>query len=124
MSQLGGNGLIRIADNVVAVIASIAALDTDGISGMSGGIAEGFAKRVSGKLTQKGVHVAIDEDEASIDLRIIVKFGYKIDQICRNVQFNVKEAVENMTGLHVETVNVRVEGVELEKGKMMEPTFS
>lgn len=115
MSQLAEMGLIRIADNVVAVIASIAAVETEGVSAMSGGLAEGIAKRVSGKQVQRGVTVDINGEEATIDLRIIIKFGYKIDQVCRTVQVNVKEAVENMTGLQVETVNIRVEGVDLEK---------
>lgn len=121
LSQMGDTGVIKIADNVVAVIASIAALETEGIAAMSGGIAEGLAKRVSGKQAQRGVSVEIDDDQARIDLRIVVKFGYKIDHVCRLAQQHVKEAVESMTGLHVEQVNIRVEGVDFEKGKNLEP---
>lgn len=110
-------GIVRIADDVVAVIASIATIDTDGITSMSGGIAEGIARRVSGKQAQKGVQVEIEKDRAAIDLRVIVKYGHKIDDVSRKVQYSVKEAVENMTGLQVQTVNVRIEGVDFEKGK-------
>lgn len=113
MNERKDSGAIRIADNVVAVIASIATLDTDGVSGMSGGFAEGIAKRVSGKQAQRGVQVTIEEDEARIDLRLVINFGEKIDQVCKNVQVNVKETVENMTGIYVKEVNVRVEGVNL-----------
>ncbi len=120
MSEWDEKGIIRIADDVVAVIASIATLDTEGITGMSGGIAEGIARRVSGRQVHKGVQVAIDDEDAKIDLRVIVQYGQKIDQICRQVQYNVKEAVENMTGLSVQEVNVRVEGVDFEKGKELE----
>ncbi len=106
-----GNGLIRIADDVVAVIAGIAATETAGISSMSGGITEGFAKRVSGKNVQKGVDVEVGQHEAAVDLRVIVNYGAKIHEVCRRLQGNVKESVETMTGLNVVEVNVKVEGV-------------
>lgn len=105
-------GVIRIANDVVAVIASIVATEIDGIASMSGGIVEGLAKKVSGKNAQKGIQVAVGEVEAVIDLRVIVYFGEKIDEVCKILQRKVKEAVESMTGLHVLEVNVKVEGVE------------
>ncbi|MDQ0340312.1 putative alkaline shock family protein YloU [Caldalkalibacillus uzonensis] len=115
MEETKDKGVVRIADDVVAVIASIATLDTEGITSMSGGIVEGFARRVSGKQVHKGVQVNINNNEAAIHLRVIVQYGQKIDDVCRNVQRNVKEAVENMTGLYVNEVNVRVEGVDFAK---------
>jgi uncharacterized alkaline shock family protein YloU len=124
MNDWKESGIIRIADDVVAVIARIAALDTEGVSSMSGGIAEGIAKRVSRKYVQKGVHVTLDQHEASIDLRVIIMFGQKIDQVCRELQVNVKEAVESMTGLLVKSVNVRVEGVDLVTAEAIEPSYS
>jgi len=123
MTEWKDNGIIRIGDDVVAVISSIATVETDGIVSMSSGIAEGITKRVSGKQIQKGINVHIEQDEVTIDVRVIVKFGIKIDQVCRKVQQNVKEAVENMTGLHVKSINVRVEGVEFNKGKALEPNY-
>ncbi|TNJ67177.1 Asp23/Gls24 family envelope stress response protein [Paenibacillus hemerocallicola] len=104
-------GMIRISDDVVATIAGLAALETPGIAAMSGGISEGLAKRLSGKNVQKGVSVEVGQLEAAIDLRVIVNFGSKIQEVCRHLQENVKEAVENMTGLNVVEVNVKVEGV-------------
>ncbi|WCK53363.1 Asp23/Gls24 family envelope stress response protein [Aneurinibacillus sp. Ricciae_BoGa-3] len=112
MAEAKENGVVRIADDVVAVIAGIAASETNGIAGMSGGITEGLARRVSGKNVQKGVQVEVGEFEAAIDLRVIVLYGTKIDETCRALQENVKEAVESMTGLRVVEVNVKVEGVE------------
>jgi uncharacterized alkaline shock family protein YloU len=112
MAEAKENGVVRIADDVVAVIAGIAASETSGIAGMSGGITEGLARRVSGKNVQKGVQVEVGEFEAAIDLRVIVLYGTKIDETCRALQENVKEAVESMTGLRVVEVNVKVEGVE------------
>lgn len=111
MSELVQTGVIRISDDVVATIAGLAALDTPGISAMSGGISEGLAKRLSGKNVQKGVSVEVGQLEAAIDLRIIVTYGSKIQDVARELQENVKEAVENMTGLMVVEVNVKVEGV-------------
>jgi uncharacterized alkaline shock family protein YloU len=106
------SGLIRIADDVVAIIAGIAAMETEGVASMSGGITEGLAKRVSGKNVTKGVSVEVGQLEAAIDLRIIVVYGAKIHEVCQELQQNVKEAVEKMTGLQVVEVNVKVEGVE------------
>lgn len=104
-------GIIRISDDVVATIAGLAALETPGIAAMSGGISEGLAKRLSGKNVQKGVSVEVGQLEAAIDLRIIVHYGIPIQEVCRQLQLNVRESVENMTGLHVVEVNVKVEGV-------------
>ncbi|PZD93813.1 Asp23/Gls24 family envelope stress response protein [Paenibacillus sambharensis] len=104
-------GIVRISDDVVSTIAGLAALETPGIAGMSGGISEGLAKRLSGKNVQKGVSVEVGQLEAAIDLRVIVQYGIPIHEVCRQLQDNVREAVENMTGLHVVEVNVKVEGV-------------
>ncbi|HJV46960.1 MAG TPA: Asp23/Gls24 family envelope stress response protein [Bacillota bacterium] len=109
------HGVVKIADDVVAVIAGIAAADTEGIASMSGGIVEGFARRVSGKNVHKGVHVEVGEVEAAIDLCVIVYYGAKIDEVCKNLQHQVQEAVETMTGLRVIEVNVKVEGVEFKE---------
>ncbi|MDF2669139.1 MAG: rane protein [Paenibacillus sp.] len=111
MSAEIGSGIIRISDDVVATIAGLAALETPGIAAMSGGISEGLAKRLSGKNVQKGVSVEVGQVEAAIDLRVILHYGSKIQDVCRNLQENVKETVENMTGLNVVEVNVKVEGV-------------
>jgi uncharacterized alkaline shock family protein YloU len=106
-----GNGTIRISDDVVATIAGLAATETPGIAAMSGGISEGLARRLSGKQVNKGVSVEVGETEAAIDLRVIVNYGAKIHEVCKELQVNVRDAVSNMTGLTVVEVNVKVEGV-------------
>jgi len=103
--------MIRISDDVVATIAGLAALETPGVAAMSGGISEGLAKRLSGRNAQKGVSVEVGQVEAAIDLRIVVQYGIPIQEVGRRLQENVREAVENMTGLNVVEVNVKVEGV-------------
>lgn len=115
MAEQRNEGAVRIADDVVAVIAGLAASKTKGISSMSGGMAEGFARRVSGKNVAKGVQVEVGNLEAAIDLKVIVDYGEKIHNVCRELQQNVKEAVETMTGLSVVEVNIKVEGVALKE---------
>ncbi len=113
-------GVIRISDDVVATIAGLAALETPGIAAMSGGISEGLAKRLSGKNVQKGVSVEVGQLEAAVDLRIIVHYGIPIQEVCRQLQLNVRESVENMTGLNVVEVNIKVEGVAFKEEEAVE----
>jgi uncharacterized alkaline shock family protein YloU len=115
------NGLIRISDDVVSTIAGLAALETSGIAAMSGGISEGLAKRLSGKNVQRGVSVEVGQVEAAIDLRVIVNYGSRIQVVCRELQENVRESVENMTGLTVVEVNVKVEGVAFREEEIEDP---
>lgn len=118
MNEEQAGGTIRIADDVVATIAALAAAETTGVAAMSGGISEGFTKRISGKNLQKGVSVEVGTAETAIDLRLVIQYGHKIDEVCRQAQENVKEAVETMTGLKVVEVNVKVEGIAFrEEGK-------
>lgn len=108
---LNEEGTVRISNDVVATIAGLAALETPGIAAMSGGLSEGWAKRLSGKNVQRGVTVEVGNVEAAIDLRVIIMYGMPIHEMCRQLQLNVREAVQNMTGLNVVEVNVKVEGV-------------
>jgi uncharacterized alkaline shock family protein YloU len=120
MSEVIEVGIIRISDDVVATIAGLAALETSGISAMSGGISEGLAKRLSGRNVQKGVSVEVGQLEAAVDLRVIVHYGSHIQDVCRVLQYNVREAIENMTGLRVIEVNVKVEGVHFKEDEQHE----
>ncbi|MCC2683178.1 MAG: alkaline-shock protein [Paenibacillaceae bacterium] len=104
-------GMVRISDDVVATIAGLTAMETKGVAAMSGGISEGLARKLSGRNVQKGVSVEVGQQEAAIDLRIIVHYGSKIQEVGRVLQENVRSAVEDMTGLKVVEVNVKIEGV-------------
>ena len=104
-------GTIRFADEVVSIIAGLAATEGEGVAGMSGGIAGGIAEILGRKNFSKGVKVEVGEKEAAIDLYIIVKYGVRIPDIALNVQEAVKTAIENMTGLSTVEVNVHVQGV-------------
>ena len=106
-----GLGSIKIADEVVSIIAGLAATEIDGIAGMSGGLAGGIAEMLGRKNFFKGVKVEVGEKEAAIDLYIIVKYGVRIPDVALAAQENIKRAIENMTGLSVVEVNVHVQGV-------------
>lgn len=114
-------GTIRIADEVVSIIAGLAATELDGIAGMSGGIAGGIAEMLGRKNFAKGVKVEVGEKEAAIDLFIIVKYGVRIPDVALAAQENVKQAIETMTGLSVVEVNIHVQGVAMpEEAKTVE----
>jgi len=104
-------GAVRIADEVVSIIAGLAATEVEGIAGMSGGIAGGIAEMLGRKNFAKGVKVEVGEREAAVDLYIIVKYGVRIPDIALAAQENVKQAIETMTGLSVVEVNIHVQGV-------------
>lgn len=106
-----GVGSIRIADEVVSIIAGLAATEVEGIAGMSGGLAGGIAEILGKKNFAKGVKVEVGEKEAAVDLYIIVEYGVRIPDVALTVQESVKRAIENMTGLSVVEVNVHVQGV-------------
>ncbi len=103
---------IKIADDVVAIIAGVAVSEVPGVSGMSGGFAGGISEVLSGKKNMaKGIKVEVGEKEAKIDVNIIVEYGTRIPDVAFEIQNRVKKAVETMTGLKVLEVNVHVQGV-------------
>ena len=104
-------GTISYANDVIAIIAGLAATEIAGISGMSGGITSGIAEMLGRKNLTKGVKVEVGTEETAIDLNVIVDYGVQIHKVAFAVQENVKKAVETMTGLHVVEVNVYVQGV-------------
>ncbi|MBR2216660.1 MAG: Asp23/Gls24 family envelope stress response protein [Selenomonadaceae bacterium] len=104
-------GAVRIADEVVSIIAGLAATEIEGIAGMSGGLVGGIAEMLGRRNFAKGVKVEVGEREAAVDLYIIVKYGVRIPDVALAAQENVKQAIETMTGLSVIEVNVHVQGV-------------
>jgi len=104
-------GSIKIADEVVAIIAGLAATEIKGVAGMSGGIVGGITEFVGKKNPSKGVKVEVGEKEAAVDLFVITEFGARIPEVAHQIQKNVKKAIESMTGLEVIEINVHVQGV-------------
>lgn len=106
-----GNG-IEISNDVIAVIAGVAVSEVQGVFAMSGGFAGGITEVLSGKKNlAKGIKVEKTENNAKIDVNIIVEYGSRIPDVAFEIQNRVKKAVESMTGYKVEEVNVHVQGV-------------
>ena len=115
------NDGIKIANDVVAVIAGVAVSEVPGVASMSGGFAGGITEVLSGKKNlSKGIKVDADEKEVKIDVNIIVEYGARIPDVAFEIQNRVKKSVENMTGLKVAEVNVHVQGVKTEKEEINE----
>ncbi|SHJ49032.1 Asp23/Gls24 family envelope stress response protein [Paramaledivibacter caminithermalis] len=108
-------GQIKISDDVVATIAGLAAGEVEGICSMSGGLAGNITDFFGKKNLSKGVKVDVGEEEAAVDLFVVVDYGVKIPDVAWKVQENVKNAIETMTGLKVIEVNVHVQGVYIPK---------
>lgn len=109
---------IQISNDVVAVIAGVAVSEVPGVAGMAGGFAGGITEVLSGKKNlAKGIKVEVDGTKAKIDVNIIVEYGSRIPDVAFEIQNRVKKAVESMTGLNVEEVNVHVQGVNTDTAK-------
>ena len=112
---------IQISNDVVAVIAGVAVSEVPGVSGMSGGFAGGISEVLSGKKNlAKGIKVDVSNTATKIDVNIIVEYGTRIPDVAYEIQNRVKKAVESMTGLKVEEVNVHVQGVNTDSAKREE----
>lgn len=112
-----GIGQIQIADEVIAVIAGTAALEIDGVAGMSGNLTGDIAEIIGRKNLSKGVKVEVSDGSVTVSVNILVKFGFKVQEVSFSVQQRIKTAVETMTGLVAKEVNVYVSGVLMEKEK-------
>ena len=104
-------GTVKIADDVVAMIAALAATEVDGVAAMNGNVANELLSRVGVKGLAKGVKVDILNKKVKVDLAITIEYGYNIPATCQSVQVKVKNAIENMTGLEVADVNIRISGI-------------
>lgn len=114
--DLQNGGTITYANEVIAIIAGVAANEVEGIAGMvvGGGLGEIIGRN---RNITRGVKVEIGSEEASVDLYIIVEYGRPIQKVAHEAQENVRKAIESMTGLHVVRVDVHVQGVSFEKEK-------
>ncbi len=106
-------GEVKIADEVVAIIAGLAAMEVDGVASMAGNATRELIGRFGMKSLNKGVKVDVLEGIVTVSLALNLKYGYNIREITGKVQEKVKAAIENMTGLEVADVNIRVAGVQM-----------
>ena len=106
-------GEVKIADEVVAIIAGLAAMEVEGVSSMSGNATRELIGKLGMKTLSKGVKVDVLEGIVTVSLTVNLKYGYSVIEISNKVQEKVKTAIENMTGLTVADVNIRVAGVDM-----------
>ncbi|SET97213.1 Uncharacterized conserved protein YloU, alkaline shock protein (Asp23) family [[Clostridium] aminophilum] len=104
-------GEVKIADDVVAVIAGLAATEVEGVHSMAGDYTKEMLSKLGMKNLGKGVKVTVDEDHVYVDISLNIKYGYSIPNVSAAVQDKVKDSIENMTGLSVLEVNVKIAGV-------------
>ncbi len=104
-------GNIQIAPEVIEIIAGLAAIQVEGVAGMSGGLAGGIAELLGRKNLSKGVKVNVGQKEAALDVSIIIEYGHPIPEVASAIQRSVKDAIESMTGIQVVEVNVHIHDV-------------
>lgn len=112
-------GKIDIAEEVLAIIAGIAANEISGIASMNGGWTGEITEMFGIKKLNKGVQISLDKEAGSIgvDLYVIMKYGIKISEVSQNIQEHVKNVLESMTDMPVQHVNVHVQGIKLSEVK-------
>ena len=108
-------GTVKIADDVVASIAGIAATEVEGVVSMAGNIGNELKSKMGVMNLAKGVKVEVIGKSVKADIALIVEYGYSIPAISQKVQEKVKSTIENMTGLTVTDVNIRIAGVNMIK---------
>lgn len=111
----GKIGEVQIVDDVVAIIAGLAATEVEGVASMYGNITNELVAKLGMKNLAKGVKAVLENDEVTVDLALNVKFGYSIKEVSVKVQEKVKSAIENMTGLTVNLVNIRIANIIVEQ---------
>ena len=112
----GDLGVIQIADEVVAIIAGLAATEVEGVSSMAGNITNELVAKLGMKNLAKGVKVELLDDNVIVSVAINVAFETSVPDVSRKVQEKIISAVETMTGLHVAEVNVKIAGIDMDKG--------
>ena len=113
LSQEEAFGTVKIADDVVAMIAALAATEVEGVAAMNGTVANELLSKVGVKGLAKGVRVDIFNKKVKVELAVTMEYGFNIPATCQRVQIKVKNAIENMTGLEVTDVNIRIAGINM-----------
>ena len=112
-----GFGQVQIADEVVAIIAGLAATEVEGVASMAGNITNELVSKLGMKNLSKGVKVSVENGVVKVDLTLNIDYGYSVPKTCKKVQEKVKAAIENMTGLEVEKVDIQIANVSISKEK-------
>lgn len=108
-----GIGTVKIANDVVAMIAGLAAKEVEGVSDLAGNVGNEIMGMVGMKKNNKGVKVEVTGKHVIANVSVFMEYGYNIPATSKKVQEKIKTAIENMTGLQVEDVNVSIVGVDM-----------
>ena len=108
-----GLGEVQIAEEVITIIAGLAATEVEGVSSMAGNITNEIVSRLGMKNLSKGIQIEIADNEVVVDVALNIAYGYSIPEVSTKVQEKVKSAIETMTGLSVATINVRIASVDM-----------
>ncbi|MCI5855859.1 MAG: Asp23/Gls24 family envelope stress response protein [Agathobacter sp.] len=106
-------GEVKIADEVVAIVAGLAATEVEGVSSMAGNITNEIVSKLGMRNLSKGIQIEVENDEIKVSVAINIAYGYNIPDVSAKVQDKIASAIENMTGLHVAEVNVRIASVDM-----------
>ena len=117
IQDLGKGGEVHIADEVVAIIAGLAATEVEGVASMAGNITNELVSKLGMKSLSRGVKVTVLEGVVTVDLSLNIEYGKNVLETSRTVQERVKTSIENMTGLEVADVNIHIASVDMEKEK-------
>ena len=112
-----GIGTVQIADEVVAIIAGLAASEVKGVASMAGNVTRDLIEKLGVKSLSKGVRVLVEEGEVKVAMNINMKYGYNVPDTCTEIQDKVKTAIETMTGLNVSEVNIKIASVVMDNAK-------
>lgn len=113
----GNMGQAQIADEVVAIIAGLAATEVEGVASMAGNITNELVSKLGKKSLSKGIRVKVEDGIVSVNVALNIAYGYSVPKTCKKVQEKVKAAIENMTGLEVEKVDIQIANVSISKEK-------
>ena len=113
----GNMGQAQIADEVVAIIAGLAATEVEGVASMAGNITNELVSKLGKKSLSKGIRVKVEDGIVNVNVALNIAYGYSVPKTCKKVQEKVKAAIENMTGLEVEKVDIQIANVSISKEK-------
>lgn len=113
----GNMGQVQIADEVVAIIAGLAATEVEGVASMAGNITNELVSKLGKKSLSKGIRVKVEDGIVNVNVALNIAYGYSVPKSCKKVQEKVKAAIENMTGLEVEKVDIQIANVSISKEK-------
>ena len=112
LNEETGEGIIKIADDVVSSIVGLAVTEVDGVSKLTGGITREIIAMLGKNSLSKGITVTFEEGKALVDVSVEVKFGYNIVEVSKNIQEKVRQSLQTMTGIQCSRVNVKVSGID------------